>query len=154
MKKGILVACLSLLVLTLTGCGDDTVKTMKCSRTMDQNGIKADFQYEVTYKGKDVVTVKTVEKMETTEDNADALEAAKESVEKMYADYNKLDHYSNEVKVEGNVLTSTTEIDYSKVDTEAMIKLDSANGSLIKDGKINIDDLRSMYEATGASCEK
>lgn len=154
MKKGILVACLSLVVLTLTGCGDDTVKTMKCSRTMDQNGIKADFQYEVTYKGNDVITVKTVEKMETSEENAKALEEAKKQVETMYADYNKLDHYSNEVKVEGNVLTSTTEIDYSKVDTEAMIKLDSANGSIIKDGKINVDDLKSMYESTGATCEK
>ncbi|MDE5630654.1 MAG: YehR family protein, partial [Bacilli bacterium] len=145
---------LSLLALTMTACGDDTVKTMKCSRTMDQSGMKADFQYEVTYKGNDVVTVKTVEKMETSEENASALEAAKKSVEELYAEYNKLDHYSNKVEIDGNVLTSTTEIDYSKVDTDAMIKLDSANASLIKDGKVNVNDLKSMYEATGATCEK
>lgn len=151
MKKGILIAGLTLMLLT--GCGDETEKTMKCSRTMEQNGIKADFQYTVTYKGNDVVKVSTVEKMETTDDSIN-LEAFKEKAETAYAPYNELEYYDTKVTVEGNVLTSTADIDYSKVDTEKMIKIDSANGQMIKDGKVNINDLKAMYEATGATCEK
>lgn len=151
MKKGILIAGLTLMLLT--GCGDETEKTMKCSRTMEQNGIKADFQYTVTYKGSNVVKVSTVEKMEAEDESID-LETIKQTVETTYAPYNELDHYDTKVTVEGNVLTSTADIDYSKVDTEKMIKIDSANGQMIKNGKVNIDDLKAMYEATGATCEK
>ncbi len=154
MKKGILVSCLALVVLTLTGCGDDSVKTMKCSSHLNQNGIKTESKYEVTYKGKYVETVKTVETMETDKDSADALEEVKKGIEALYADYAKLDHYDNEVKIEENVLTSTTNIDYTKVDTDAMIKINSAMGQIIKDGKVSIDDMKSLYEAAGATCEK
>ena len=35
-----------------------------------------------------------------------------------------------------------------------MIEIDSSNGQLIKDGKINIDDLKSAYSAAGITCEK
>ena len=151
MKKGIIVTCLALVALTLTGCGDDSVKTLKCSSHLTQNGIKTESKYEVTYKGKYVETVKTVETMET--DSTEALEAAKSTIETMYAEYTKLDHYDNEVKIDGNVLTSTTNIDYTKVDTEAMIKVNSAMGQIIKDGKVSIDDMKSLYEAAGATCE-
>lgn len=149
MKKGILVACLSLLLIT--GCGDNTEKTMTCSRTMDQSGIKADLQYTVTYKGNTVVKVHTIEKMES--DTVD-LEALKEQVENTYAAYNELEHYDTNVTIDGNVLTSTADIDYSKIDTEKMLKIDSALGQIIKDGKVNIDDLKTVYEAAGATCKK
>ena len=35
-----------------------------------------------------------------------------------------------------------------------MLEIDSANGQLIKDGKIKIDDLKSAYESAGITCEK
>lgn len=149
MKKGIAIACLS--VLLLTGCGAGTEKTMTCKRTLNQNGMKFDLQYTVTYKGSTVSHVKSVEKIESdTED----LEAYKTAVEQTYAPYNDIEHYDTEVKIEGNVLTSTANIDYSKIDANKMIEVDSANKQLFKDGKVNIDDMKSIYEAAGATCEK
>jgi len=57
------------------------------------------------------------------------------------------------ISVDGNTLTSTVDIDYAKIDTKKMIEIDSANGQLIKDGKIKLEDLKSAYETIGASCE-
>ncbi len=151
MKKGILIACLSLVLLT--GCGAETEKTMKCSRTLDQNGIKADLQYNVIYKGSDVVKVSSVEKMEVNNEDVD-LEAFKKNVENTYAAYSELDHYDVNVTVKDNVLTSKVDIDYSKIDTDKMIKIDSGNGQIIKDGKVNVDDLKKLYESQGITCEK
>ena len=41
-----------------------------------------------------------------------------------------------------------------KVDTDKLIEVDSDNGGIIKNGKVNIDDLREMYEQNGCNCKK
>ena len=71
----------------------------------------------------------------------------------IYSPYKDVEHYEYNVDISGNTLTSTTKIDYSKIDTDQLIEIDSANGTLIKDGKINIEDIRSAYESVGATCE-
>lgn len=147
MKKELIVACLSLLLLT--GCGSE--KTMKCTRTLNQSGLKFDLSYEVTYKGNVVSKVHSVEKITSeTED----LELYKEQVEKTYAPYTDIEYYDTNVTIDGDVLTSTADIDYSKIDVDKMIEVDSANQNLFKDGKVHLDDITSIYEAAGATCEK
>lgn len=147
--KKILVL-VSLAVLFATGCG--STKTMTCTRTMNQNGMNADLRYEVEYKGETVSKVKSTEKL--TMDDASVLDTYKASVEKTYEPYKDLEHYDYKVEIQDNTLVSTVEIDYSQIDTEKMISIDSANGSLIKNGKIKINDLKSVYEASGITCEK
>lgn len=151
MKKFVVVV--GLVLLLGAGCGSE--KTMTCSRTMDQNDMKADLRYEVIYKGNTVSNVKSIEKITIDgDDAAETLEIYKTKVENTYAPYKDIEHYSYNVTVDGNTLTSTVDIDYSKVDTKKMIEIDSANGQLIKDGKIKIDDLKSAYESAGITCEK
>lgn len=151
MKKGLAIF-LTLGVFCLTGCGSKEEKVMSCKRTADQSGIKMDLSYKVTYKGNDVVNVESTEKV-TSQDSA-VLEAYKEQVEKLYSSYADVEHYKYNVSIDGDTLTSKTDIDYSKIDTDKMLKIDSANGALIKDGKININDIKSYYEALGVTCEK
>lgn len=111
-----------------------------------------DLQYEVLYTGKYVDVVKSTEKV--TSDNKKVLETYRTKVEEQYKPYKDIEHYNYNVSIDGNVLTSTTNIDYTKIDTAKMIEVDSANGALIKDGKVKLDDVKSLYSQMGITCEE
>ena len=139
-------------LLLVTGCGNsNNMESMTCTRTMNQNGIKTSLKYNVEYEGDYVSRIKTVETVET--DDTDILNTYKDQIESLYSPYKDVEYYNYSVDVSGNTLTSKTRIDYSKIDTDKLIEIDSANASLIKDGKIKIDDIRTMYESTGATCK-
>ncbi len=146
-----IIILVGICLLFATGCTGKT-KTMVCTRNANQNGMKVELRYEVEY------TKNTVNKVSSTEkiisESKDILETYKKTVEATYSPYKDVEHYNYEVSIDGNTLTSVTEIDYSQIDTDKLMEIDSANGALIKDGKINIDDLRSAYESIGTTCEK
>ena len=77
----------------------------------------------------------------------------KAQIESLYSPYNDIEYYEYNVKIEDNKLTSTVDINYEKVDTDKLLEIDSANGQLIKDGKIKVNDIKSVYESLGAICE-
>ena len=147
MKKLAILTVISLCFIT--GCGG--TKTMVCTRTANQNNMEMDLHYEVEYTKKDVNKVKTTEKIKSSSEAL--LETYKSTIEAAYEPYKDIEHYNYNVAIEGDTLISTTEIDYDKIDTEKLLEVDSANGKLIKDGKINIEELRSAYESLGATCE-
>ncbi len=143
------VACLSLILIT--GCGEKQ-KTMNCSRTLNQTGVSMDLKYEVLYTGDYVDVIKSTEKV--TSDNKDVLETYRKTVEAQYEPYKDIEHYEYNVTVDGNVLTSTANIDYSKIDTNKMLEVDSANGTLIQDGKIKLETIKKYYNQLGMTCEE
>lgn len=153
MKKRFLLVALLAMVLVVTGCGNkEETKVLTCSRSATvTEGVKMELSYKATYKGDYVEVIETEEKI--ISDNTSILDTYKTAVEKMYAPYKDIEHYNSSVKVDGNTLISTTKINYAKIDTDKLIEIDSANKSLIKDGKIKIEDVRSMYETVGAICE-
>ncbi len=152
MKKKILCSALLVALVLATGCGGEESKVMTCTRTATvSGGVKMDLNYKVTYKGDYVQLVETEEKVTSSE--KDYLETYEETVKSLYEPYHDLEHYEYDVKVEGDTLTSKTKIDYEKIDTKKMIEIDSANGALIKDGKIKLSDIKSVYEQVGASCK-
>ncbi len=140
-------------LLVFTGCGkEEEVKTLRCTKTGEvTTGVEADLTYEVTYKGDYVEKVHTVEKLMS--DSDDYLNTYKQLVEAGYEDYKDVKYYDYDVKVKDGVLTSTVDIDYSKIDTDKMIEIDSNNAALIKNGKVKIDDMRALYKQVGAVCE-
>lgn len=150
MKK---ILCLMVLgALCVTGCASDEEKTMTCTRSIDQGSIQMELNYKVSYRNNNVTKVESIEKI-VAEDSS-ILDTYKETVEKTYEPYSDIEYYDYHVSIDGNTLTSEANIDYEKVDTDKMIQVDSANGQFIKNGKIHIDDLQSIYESLGASCTK
>lgn len=139
------------IVLLITGCDNDGMNSMTCTRTMDQNNIKTSLKFNIEYKDDYVSRVKRVETIETT--NSDVLDTYKEQIEALYSPYKDVDYYEYNVDISDNKLTSTVDINYDKVDTDKLLEIDSANGTLIKDGKININDIKSVYEDLGAICK-
>ena len=152
MKKKIkYLAVFIVSVIFLTGCGNNGVQSMTCTRTMNQNGIKTGLKYTVIYQGDYVTRVKSVETIET--DSSEVLDAYQEQIESIYSPYKGIDYYEYDVSIDGDKLTSTVDINYEKIDTDKLLEIDSANGQLIKDGKIKLSDIKSVYEAIGAVCE-
>lgn len=120
MKKFlVLIVCVSMLLLT--GCGSE--KTLKCSRTVNQSNIKMDLSYNVNYKGKYVTKIKSTEKI--TSDDSSVLDTYKKQLEATTASLKNIEHYDHDIKIDGNTLTSTINIDYTKIDTKKLIEIDS-----------------------------
>ncbi len=141
------------ILFLVTGCGNsDNTSSMTCTRTMDQNNIKTSLKYNVEFKDGYVLRIKSVETVETS--SSDILDTYKEQIESLYSPYQDVDYYEYNVNIEDNKLTSTVDINYEKVDTDRLLEIDSANGQLIKDGKISVNDIKSVYESLGAICEE
>ncbi len=141
------------ILFLVTGCGNSNdALSMTCTRTMNQNNIKTSLKYNVEYKDDYVSRIKSVETIET--DSSDILNTYKEQIESLYSPYQDVDYYEYNVEIQDNKLTSTVDINYEKVDTDKLLEIDSANGQLIKDGKIRVDDIKSVYENLGAICEE
>ena len=138
-------------LLLVTGCGNNSTESMTCTRTMNQNEIKTSLKYNVEYEGDYVSRIKTVETVET--DDTDILNTYKDQIESLYSPYKDVEYYEYNVDIADNKLTSTVDINYTKVDTDKLLEIDSANGQLIKDGKISVDDIKSVYESLGATCK-
>ncbi len=150
MKKFLaVVMCVG--VLFLTGCGAEEEKTLKCTRTLNQSGIKMDLSYNVSYKGDYVTKVKSVEKI-ISNDSA-TLEAYKEQLKKTTESVSKIEYYDHDVKIDGDTLTSTITIDYTKIDTDKLIETDSSLKQLIKKGKVSVKDIKTLYNGLGVTCE-
>lgn len=150
MKKAILSCLVVGSLLLTTGCGKE--KVMVCKRDAEiEEGVNLSLNYKVTYKGDDVELIESTEKV--TSDDKDYLEDYKDRVEKIYSPYKDVKYYDYEVTIDGDVLTSSTKIDYSKIDTEELIKIDSANKEAFKDGKLKLASIKATYKSIGASCE-
>ena len=152
MRK-VLLTVLLVTVLMVTGCSSsEETKTLTCTRNATvTTGVRMELSYKATYKGDYVELIETEEKV--ISDNESVLDTYKTSIESLYSPYKDVEYYNYSVDVSGDTLTSKTRIDYSKIDTDKLIEIDSANASLIKDGKIKIDDIRTMYESAGATCK-
>lgn len=150
-KKILLFSGVFIFLILVTGCNKESRNLMICTRSINQNNIKTNLKYNISYDGNYVTRVKSIETVET--DNEDILDNYKTQIESLYSPYSDIDYYEYNVKVENNKLTSTVDINYEKVDTNKLLEIDSANGQLIKDGKIKVSDIKSVYESLGAICE-
>lgn len=154
MKKIKYLLLVLIMIFLITGCqSEETSKTMVCSRTINQDAISMDLKYTVTYKGKYVEKVESIEKITT--DDTTVLDAYKQAVETTYQPYSKIDNYSYDVKVDGNTLISTVMADYTKIDYKKMLEVDTANQQIFTDdGKVKLETIESFYTKLGTNCTK
>lgn len=150
-RKYLFLAVTMLVVFLVTGCSSSKEKTMTCTRTMNQSGMKTNLNYKVTYSSDYVNRVQSEESIETSDTTT--LNTYKEQIEKIYTPYKDVKYYTYNVTVNGNKLVSTVDINYAKIDTKKLIEIDSANSQLINDGKVKLSSVKSLYEQLGATCK-
>lgn len=153
MKKKIAISIVMIIMIfCCTACNPET-GTMTCTMSSyPTDGITLRSTYTAEYENNIVRTLETTEQV--TAEDKDNLEVYEERIQELYQGYQGIDYYENKTEIKGNTLTSTTNINYEKVDTDKLIEVDSDNGGIIKNGKVNIDDLREMYEQNGCNCKK
>ncbi len=158
--KRVVILGIALLVLA-TGCGQQTnynyttnkEDQMICTRTANANGLEMDFHYEVYYQGNDVNKVQTTEKI--TSDSNELLQTYQQQIKSLYSNFDNIEHYNYDVKIEGNTLISTTDINYQKMNIDELVNVDSSIEQLLNDDrKIDLDKITQVYEQLGATCEK
>ena len=153
MKKKIAISIVMIIMIfCCTACNPET-GTMTCTMSSyPTDGITLRSTYTAEYENNIVKNLETMEQV--TAEDKDNLEVYEERIQELYQGYQGIDYYQNKTEIKGNTLTSTTNINYEKVDTNKLIEVDSDNGGIIKNGKVNIDDLRKMYEQNGCNCKK
>lgn len=157
MKKIKFVTIILVCVLLMTsGCGKEEKKTkesiLECTRNITQENITIDLKYTITYQGNYVQKVVNVNKIISTK-NTD-LNAYKERLEAEFEPYKDIKYYDNDIKIDNNTLTSTTTIDYTKIDTDKLLSVDSGYSELIKAGKVKLSTMEDLYTNVGMTCKK
>lgn len=152
MKKSILV--LPILMLGLTGCGGGKAEKITCTNSTNDvvNGYSTESTYVINYKGKNVDSVETVETV--TSDNEEILSAVAEQLEKTYGTTNEAyGGYTYKVENKDGKVVSTVTIDYNKMDLDQYVKDMPSLKNFVKDGKMQLDGVKSLYETMGATCK-
>lgn len=154
MKRLKYLVVLLLGVFIVTGCQNkEELKTMTCTRTINQEGVSMDLSYKVTYNGDYVEVLESTEKV--TSKDTSALEEYKKSIETTYKPYANIKYYDTKVTIDGDTLTSKVTIDYSKIDYKEFVNIDSANSQMFTDdGKVKLETIESLYSQIGATCTK
>lgn len=157
MKKNLIICIL--ICNIITGCFNN--KNIKeenkneiitiCRSEQDiKDDAKASLKYEIHSTNDTVSKLISTEIIET--DDKEYLKETKSNIEKTYSIYKNIKHYQYSIKIKDNVLTSTVNIDYSKINIDKLISIDRANENLILDGKVSLNYLKNMYESLGNIC--
>ncbi len=137
-------------IILFTGCSSKNV--MKCSYKSKESDRTIDLSYKVKHKGSKVLSVKSVEKV--TSSDSDIISSYKADVEGFYEPFKYIDNYSYKIKLNDKHITVTTFIDYSKIDLNEMIMIDPDIEQLMNDGYIDLDQMKISYENLGLECKK
>ena len=124
---------------------------MICNYSDNSDNVSISTKYTITYENMYVTKLITVEKVVSDDDNL--LLEYRDNLKSMYSLYNDIKYYDNSVKLKNDTVTSITEINYKKIDTNKLIELDTSNKYLINNGKINIKDIKKIYSNNGAKCK-
>ena len=172
MKRVLLCGLLTTIILFTGGCGDEDVtnnkkaddnkkenvvkeessKNIHCTLSTENNGVSLNSEYTIHVNGKYADKVETLETVNVSSDEL-------ANVYKSYFEntYNAMNDsyggYDINVSIDGTKVTSDTTIDYTKMNIEQLAKDDSSINSIVENGKIKADGLRSVYETMGANCK-
>ena len=154
MKK-ILISITIIVLLIITVIVGYNIKiysgTLVCTNTYKEDDISFKTTYHVEYKKKYATKLVSIETITTSE--TQILNDYKTNLEMMYLRFNEIPHYQNTISIKENTLTSKTIINYSKIDLDELIKVDSSFNEVIKNNKISITKLKEQYASTGALCK-
>lgn len=143
-------------IFTLTGCDNNDTKGMKlvtCERKTEQmKNMDAELKYKIYHDG--TYIKKTISTEKVTSSDRTILKQYKEAYEKVFKPYKDIEYYDNEVTTTSNSVTSTTIINYEKVDYKKILALEGEDGNIYEtDGKVKLETLVNMYEKYGATCK-
>ena len=152
MKKKYLYIISIILVLIITSVLliKPSSGKMLCTYKSNDNNMKTEMAYLITYKDNAVTSLKVKEMIESEDSNM--LSEYKETLDMIYSIYNSLKHYDVEVLIKDKKLITNAVINYKNIDKDEFIDIDPSNENLYKGDKIPLDKLKNKYKSNGARC--
>lgn len=123
---------------------------LHCSYKNNTNTMINSFDYNLSFKHKNVTKLETKEIIESEDE--ELLNTYKESVEMISDKYKDLDFYDTKITQNNNKLIVETKIDYNKIDMKKYNQIEGEK-SYIKNNKLNVDKMKEIYEKNGATCK-
>ncbi len=143
------------IMLFLTGCDNfSSYKVVNCTRkvSMSDNKTSVELKYEIYYD--DEYVKRTVSTERIISSDANVLKEYKNSYEKAFEKYEDIDYYDNKITVSSDTVTSKTVIDYTRVDTDQILKIEGDIGNIYTDdGKVKLKTLLDLYKKYGSQCD-
>lgn len=155
MKKILRSSILLVMVLLLAGCGSnssvssDGVK--KCTRTGEVTNGSSEMNYEVYYKGEDVVLLHSTEKI--ISDSSSVLDTYEEAYKNIFKQYEGLEYYDNKITRNSNSVTNEITINYEKIDMGKLLDIEGEENNVIENGKVKLETWLSFAKQYGVTCE-
>ena len=142
------------MLFLLTGCGEVEQQVKHCEMSTKDvvSGYELQSDYTIYYTGDYVDKVETVETV--TSDSSEILDYMEEYLSTTYDSMNNAyGGYVYDVTKEDNKIVSKVEINYNKMDLEQFVTDQPALKNYVKDGKMLLDGVVSIYESNGSTCE-
>lgn len=160
MKKNKLILLIIIIgfVCLITGCNSNSEKENKtsqilnCSRKANVTNGEASLTYKIQYKGDNIEVLQSTEKI--TSKQASILDEYETAYKKIFENYEKLEYYDNEVTRDDNSVTSTTIINYEKIDTTKLLEIEGEEDNIIEDGKAKLSKWKTLAEKFGTTCNE
>ena len=156
MRKIISLSLVIVVCLTLCGCGcskkSDNLSS-KCSLESNQKDYKLETNHKI-YSKKDVVT-KVETKTTITSSNKEKLEQFEKDLTSQYKSLNNTyGGYDYDIKINGDKLTISVTVDYTKYDMKKFVDNNIAMKEYVNDkNEFTLDLAKKYYSSTGAKCE-
>ena len=144
------------MVLLLAGCGSNSAVSSdgvkKCTRTGTVTNGSTEMNYEVYYKGEDIVLLHSTEKI--ISDSSSVLDTYEEAYKNIFKQYEGLKYYDNTITRNEKSIISDTTINYAKIDIKRLLEIEGEDDNVVKDGKVKLADWLSFAEKYGVTCDE
>ena len=168
-SKILLVLLLSICVVT--GCDSDnsssTAKknkvksasdvtkkkgTLICTREGEIEGGTGEFNYEINYNGENLTSIHSVEAVESSD--SEVLKEYATSFKTIDSYYDGIEYYNARINSTSNKVTHTIDIDYEKIDIEALIKLEGEEDNIFENKKPKLEKYLELGKKMGVTCKE
>lgn len=126
-----------------------------CVRNTDtESGTDIDIEIEL-YSDKDgyLQILKTKETVKSTD--KETLKEYHNAYKKVFSVYENMEYYDNTVENTNSTVTSTTYINYGKIDIDKLIEIEGTENNVkITDGKVKLSDWKDFAKKYGTTCSK
>lgn len=139
----------------LVGCDNtNNYKMITCTKkaNLSDSNTTADLEYKIYYE--DDYVMKTISTEKITSSDTKILQEYEDSYKDVFKKYKDIKYYDNTVTKKENTVTSTTIINYAKIDSKKIIEIEGEEGNIFTDnGKVKLDNLLKVYKKYGSSCD-
>lgn len=165
MKKVSRLLLIVLVLFLITGCNSEKLEDkdydiadlnhISCTRDayVDDEDTSVDININVYYDDAGYIKMFN-SKEEIKSSNIEVLDKYEKAYKDVYKEYEKIKYYDNVVTRDSNKVTSTTIINYGKVDMDKVLEIEGEEDNVkVVNGKIKISDWKEFAEKYGTRCK-